>query len=137
MFTTLPKCNFSLEFQNHTCYHWLSVPGISNIMHCGLLINMPYWYMWCLVKPWFKAQNIHVAPKNKDRFHSYLYSHPSSLVKVFPIDKALCWFYTVVPLRERFRLAHLLSFLMIGQSRPMWIQSITDDIHVNVDIWFG
>ena len=27
----------------HICYHWLSVSGVSKIMHCGILINMPYW----------------------------------------------------------------------------------------------
>ena len=42
------QCNFSLEFpetlsQNHICYHWLSVSGISKIMHRGILIIMPYW----------------------------------------------------------------------------------------------
>ena len=29
--------------QNLIRYHWLRVSGISKIMHCGLLINMPYW----------------------------------------------------------------------------------------------
>ena len=42
-----PTMQFSLEFpeilsQNHICYHWLSVCGISKIMHCGILINMPW-----------------------------------------------------------------------------------------------
>ena len=45
---TLPQCNFSLEFpellsQNYICYYRLSVSGISKIMCCGILINMPYW----------------------------------------------------------------------------------------------
>ena len=39
---------FSLEFpevlsQNPICYHWLSVSGNSKIMHCGILINTPYY----------------------------------------------------------------------------------------------
>ena len=43
----IPTMHF-LEFpeilsQNHICYHWLSVSGIPKIMHCGILINMPYW----------------------------------------------------------------------------------------------
>ena len=47
MLTTFPRCNFSLEVpeilsQNLICYHWLSVSGNSKIMHCGILINMPY-----------------------------------------------------------------------------------------------
>ena len=47
MLTTFPQCIFSLEFpeilsQNHICYHELSVSGISEIMHCEILINMPY-----------------------------------------------------------------------------------------------
>ena len=31
--------------QNHICYHWLSVSVISkrDVMHCGILINMPYY----------------------------------------------------------------------------------------------
>ena len=42
--TTFSQCNFSLEFpeilsQNHC----LSVPGISKIMSCGILVNMPYY----------------------------------------------------------------------------------------------
>ena len=41
-------CIFSLEFpeilsQNPICYNWLSVSGISIIMHCGILIDMPYY----------------------------------------------------------------------------------------------
>ena len=48
MFTTFPQCNFLLEFpeilrQNLIRYHWLSVSKISKIMHCGILINMPFW----------------------------------------------------------------------------------------------
>ena len=27
----------------HFCRHWLSVSGNSKIMHCGIVINMPYW----------------------------------------------------------------------------------------------
>ena len=47
MLTTIPQCNFSLEFleilsQNYICYHSLSVSGISKIMHCGTLLNIPY-----------------------------------------------------------------------------------------------
>ena len=47
MLTTFPQCKFSPELpeilsQNRKCYNWLSVSGISKIMHCGLLINMPY-----------------------------------------------------------------------------------------------
>ena len=43
----IPTMHFLLEFseilsQNHICYHSLSVSGISKIMHCGILINMPY-----------------------------------------------------------------------------------------------
>ena len=50
MLTTFPQRNFSLELpeilsKNHICYHWLSVSGISKIMYCGILINMPY-YHW-------------------------------------------------------------------------------------------
>ena len=42
-----PRMQFLLEFSeilshNHICYHWMSVYGISKIMHCGILINMPY-----------------------------------------------------------------------------------------------
>ena len=49
MLTTFSQCNFSLEFpeilsQNPICYHWLSMPGNSNIMHFGILINMPYYF---------------------------------------------------------------------------------------------
>ena len=47
MLTTCPQCNFSPEIpeilrQSHICYHWHSVSGISKIMHCGILIDMPY-----------------------------------------------------------------------------------------------
>ena len=42
MLTTFPQWNFSLEFpeipnQNLICYHWPSVSGNSEIMHCGIL----------------------------------------------------------------------------------------------------
>ena len=48
MLTTFPQCDVSMEFpailsQNYICYHWLSVYGISKIMHCGILNNMPYY----------------------------------------------------------------------------------------------
>ena len=47
MLTAFPQCNFSLEFQeilsqNLKCYHRLSVSGNSEIMNCGILINLPY-----------------------------------------------------------------------------------------------
>ena len=37
MLTTFPQCNFPLEFPEIN-----SVSGISKIMHCGTIINMPY-----------------------------------------------------------------------------------------------
>ena len=49
MITTFPQRNFSMEFpeilsQDYipVCYHWLSTSEISKVMHCGILINMPY-----------------------------------------------------------------------------------------------
>ena len=47
MITTFPQCNFSLEFseilgQNLICYHWLSVSGNNELIHCGILIDMSY-----------------------------------------------------------------------------------------------
>ena len=47
MLTAFQQRNFSLELpeilsQNHICYYWLSFSGNSKIMHCGILINMPY-----------------------------------------------------------------------------------------------
>ena len=44
--TTFPQCIYSLEFreilsENHIRDHCVSVSGISKIMHCGILINMP------------------------------------------------------------------------------------------------
>ena len=46
--TIFPQCSFSREFpgmlsQNLICHHWLSVSGNSEIMHCRILINMPYY----------------------------------------------------------------------------------------------
>ena len=45
--TTFPLCNLLQTFpvvlsQNTICYHWLSMPGNSKIMHCGILLNMLY-----------------------------------------------------------------------------------------------
>ena len=45
--TSFPQCNLSLEFREilkskSICFHWLSAPGNSEIMHCGILIYMPY-----------------------------------------------------------------------------------------------
>ena len=46
IFTTFPQCNFRWNFQRYSvkilCYHWLSMSRISIIMHCEILINMPY-----------------------------------------------------------------------------------------------
>ena len=55
MLTSFPQCNFPLEFpeilnteysQNLIRYHGLSLSGITKIIHCGILINIPY----CLLK---------------------------------------------------------------------------------------
>ena len=56
MLTTIPQCNCSLKFpeilsQNHICYHWQSVSGISKIVNCGILIGMPFWALLPLVCP--------------------------------------------------------------------------------------
>ena len=47
MLTTFSQCDFGLEFpeipsQNLICYHWPSVSGNSKLLHCGILINMPF-----------------------------------------------------------------------------------------------
>ena len=46
MLTTAPQCNFPLGFpentQSESYILSLTVSGISKIMHCGILINMPY-----------------------------------------------------------------------------------------------
>ena len=40
--TTFPQCSFSLEFPEILSQnHWLIVSGISEIMHCGILVDMP------------------------------------------------------------------------------------------------
>ena len=42
MLATLPQCKCNtIRCKNHICHHSLSVCGISKIMHCGILINMP------------------------------------------------------------------------------------------------
>ena len=38
-FTGISKNTHS---QKLLCYHWLGVSGISRVMHCGILINVPY-----------------------------------------------------------------------------------------------
>ena len=43
------NAHVSLEFQeilsqNLKDFHWLGVSGMLKIMHCGILINMPYWF---------------------------------------------------------------------------------------------
>ena len=40
-FFTLMSRNNTLS-KSFICYHWLSVSGISMIMHCRILTNMPY-----------------------------------------------------------------------------------------------
>ena len=69
MLTTFPQCNFSLELpeilaQNHIYYHWLSVSGISKIMLCGILTNMPYYVG--LSAHTYKADN-----SNEDLHHYF------------------------------------------------------------------
>ena len=45
----IPTMQFLTEISKNTqsklylCYHWLSVSGISKIMYCGILINMPFY----------------------------------------------------------------------------------------------
>ena len=46
MITTIPQSRFWSDFpethsQNLICYHWLSMPGNSKILHCGILFDMP------------------------------------------------------------------------------------------------
>ena len=60
--TTFPQCNFSLKSpevlsQTHTCYHWLSVSGISKIMHCAILRSMHYYETESLPPPCHKRLN--------------------------------------------------------------------------------
>ena len=47
-FTWIPE----LLGQNHMCYHWLRVSGISKIMHCGILINTLYFALcaWATIE---------------------------------------------------------------------------------------
>ena len=41
--TTFPQCNISLEFPEMLCQnYYMSVSGISKILHCGILIDMPH-----------------------------------------------------------------------------------------------
>ena len=40
--TTFPYCDFGLEFPDFVKIIYLSRPGNSNIIHCGILINIPY-----------------------------------------------------------------------------------------------
>ena len=55
-FNNIPTRQFTLEYPEilhtlyHICYHWLSVSGISKIMHCGILLNMPnsYPFLFCI-----------------------------------------------------------------------------------------
>ena len=47
MLTTFPQCNFSLEFpeilnQSYNAYYGPGESWIYKIMHCGILISMPY-----------------------------------------------------------------------------------------------
>ena len=65
MLTTFPQWNFSLDFpvmlsQNHICYHWLGVSEISKMMHCGILINLPYWctFLVCPIPPLLHVVNV-------------------------------------------------------------------------------
>ena len=37
------------------CYHWLRVSGNSKIMHCGILIDMPYWQTHNFLIFWYRC----------------------------------------------------------------------------------
>ena len=65
-------CNCSLEFleilgQNLLCYGWQSVSGISKIMHCGILINMPYCCCSYLVPCLYFPLEIHSTRQWRNR----------------------------------------------------------------------
>ena len=67
MLTTFKQCNFSVEFpeilsQNPICYHWLSVSGNSKIMHCGILINVPYQFSTNYKKSFFRLPHFSFSP---------------------------------------------------------------------------
>ena len=40
--TELKSDIYAIGYMFALCYHWLSVSGISKIMHCEILINMPW-----------------------------------------------------------------------------------------------
>ena len=66
MLTTFPQFDSSLEIpellsQNLICYHWLSVSGNSKIMHCGILINMPYSLNWLFLYHFLPSGNYEEA----------------------------------------------------------------------------
>ena len=67
--TTFPQGNFASEFteilsQNLVCYHWLSAPGNSEIMHCGILIYMLYQH--------FSMQAAHMSSESHTLWRSVI-----------------------------------------------------------------
>ena len=74
MLITFPQCNVSLEFpeilsQNLKDYHWLGVSGMLKIMHCGILINMPYWFQqiifcWKITAPLTCVESVQIHNQN-------------------------------------------------------------------------
>ena len=59
MLATFPHCNFPLGFpeklsQTLICYHYLSVSGNSDIMRCGMHINMPYFKISTVNQPTYE-----------------------------------------------------------------------------------
>ena len=85
MLTTFPHCKFWLELpeilsQNHICYHCLSVSGLSNMMHCGILIKLPYRMFY------HESKAPRIPPK------SIMMEHPSSVA--FLLSGRFCFPYT-------------------------------------------
>ena len=80
MLMNIPRCKFSLEFSEvlHTnliCYHWWSVSGNSEIMHCGIFMNIPYRSVLTRIYD-FRRSRISLASTlmKMDQFHAVVCS---------------------------------------------------------------
>ena len=94
MLTTFPQCNFSLEFpeilnQSYNAYYGPGESGIYKIMHCGILISMPYEHCDMVILTAVPPSLRPHLPSLKQRL--WVLSFVQSLLKNSDIDHNAIW----------------------------------------------
>ena len=90
MLTTFPLESPEILCQSHICYHWLSVSGISEIIHFGKIIHIPSWKRQIenfehmrMKAPFYSLANLLIRLQNFERKMRLLMGKPEVTIWVW------------------------------------------------------